>query len=341
MTIADPILRVRHLTTSFAGGPAVVDDVSFDVPRHSTLAIVGENGSGKSMLGLSLMRLLPEPGRITAGEVLFEGRDLVALPEREMQRVRGAGISMVSQEQTMALSPVHTVGWHVTAALRFRRRLSTRVARALAIELLGHVELPAPEEHVDAYPHQLSRGMQKRVLIAMALAAKPRLLIADEPTTLLDPPIQAQILDLFRRLTQEGSTSVVFITNDLGVVLDIASEIVVMYKGQVVEVGSVASVFNEPQHPYTRLLLESVPELNPEASPPVSSSPHPATVGMDAPAGSGCRFASRCPQRASDRARFPRCTTAEPTLEPEAAHHRSRCFYPSFTRLDDADGTAD
>jgi oligopeptide/dipeptide ABC transporter ATP-binding protein len=341
MTITDPILRVRHLTTRFAEQAPVVDDVSFDVPRHSTLAIVGENGSGKSVLGLSLMRLVPEPGHISGGEVLFEGRDLVTLSERQMQRVRGAGISMVSQEQTMALSPVHTVGWHVTAALRFRQRLSARVARERAIALLGDVELPAPEEHVDAYPHQLSRGMQKRVLIAMALAAKPRLLIADEPTSLLDPPIQAQILDLFRRLTQEGSTSVVFITNDLGVVLDIASEIVVMYKGRVVEIGSVASVFKEPQHPYTRLLLDSVPELDPEASPPVSSSPHPSAPTIDTSASTGCRFAGRCELRASDPARFPRCTSAEPGLEPEGAHHRSRCFYPSFTRLDDADGTTD
>ncbi len=341
MTITDPILRVRQLSTRFGEGPPVVDAVSFDVPRHSTLAIVGENGSGKSVLGLSLMRLVPEPGRITSGQVLFEERDLLALSEREMQRVRGAGISMVSQEQTMALSPVHTVGWHVTAALRFRQRLSARVARERAVELLGDVELPAPEAHVDAYPHQLSRGMQKRVLIAMALAAKPRLLIADEPTTLLDPPIQAQILDLFRRLTQEGSTSVVFITNDLGVVLDIASEIVVMYKGRVVEVGSVASVFKEPQHPYTRLLLESVPELTPEGSPRISSPPRSSTPGQDAAMGFGCRFAARCPLRASDPARFPRCTSAEPELQPEAAHHRSRCFYPAFTQLNDADGTTD
>jgi peptide/nickel transport system ATP-binding protein len=341
MAIADPILRVRHLTTSFAAQPPVVDDVSFDVPRHSTLAIVGENGSGKSVLGLSLMRLVPEPGRVTRGEVLFDGRDLLGLSEPEMQRVRGAGISMVSQEQTMALSPVHTVGWHVTAALRFRQRLSRREARERAIELLRHVELPAPESHVDAYPHQLSRGMQKRVLIAMALAAKPRLLIADEPTTLLDPPIQAQILDLFRRLTQEGATSLVFITNDLGVVLDIASEIVVMYQGQVVEVGSVASVFNDPQHPYTRVLLESTPELNPEASPPVSSSPHPSSPVIDAGPSGGCRFAARCPLRASDPARFPRCTSAEPELEPAAAHHRSRCFYPNLLEVQDADTAAD
>jgi peptide/nickel transport system ATP-binding protein len=341
MAITDPILSVRHLTTSFASQAPVVDDVSFDVPRHGTVAVVGENGSGKSVLGLSLLRLVPEPGRITRGEVLFDGRDLLGLSEAEMQRVRGAGIAMVSQEQTMALSPVHTVGWHVTAALRFRQRLSARVAHERAIELLGHVELPAPQEHVDAYPHQLSRGMQKRVLIAMALAAKPRLLIADEPTTLLDPPIQAQILDLFRRLTQEGSTSLVFITNDLGVVLDIASEVVVMHQGQVVEVGSVASVFSEPQHPYTRLLLESVPELNPEASPPVSSSPQPSTpIDHTLPPG-GCRFAARCPLRASDPRRFPRCTSAEPGLEPEAAHHRSRCFYPTLLEVHDADTAAD
>jgi oligopeptide/dipeptide ABC transporter ATP-binding protein len=341
VAIADPILQVRHLTTSFASHAPVVDDVSFDVPRHSTLAIVGENGSGKSVLGLSLMRLVPEPGRVTRGEVLFDGRDLLALSEPHMQRVRGAGMAMISQEQTMALSPVHTIGWHVTAALRFRQRLSARLARERAIELLGHVELPAPESHVDAYPYQLSRGMQKRVLIAMALAAKPRLLIADEPTTLLDPPIQAQILDLFRRLTQEGSTSVIFITNDLGVVLDIASEVVVMHKGQVVEIGSVTSVFNDPQHPYTRLLLESVPEVNPEASPPVSSSPHATLPDEGRTLSGGCRFAARCPLRASDPASFPRCTSAEPALEPEAAHHRSRCFYPYRREALDADTATD
>jgi oligopeptide/dipeptide ABC transporter ATP-binding protein len=341
MASSDPILEVRHLTTSFGAHAPVVDDVSFDVPRHGTVAIVGESGSGKSVLGLSLMRLVPEPGRISGGQVLFEGQDLLALTEQAMQRVRGAGISMVSQEQTMALSPVHTIGWHVTAALRFRQRLSARVARERALELLGNVELPAPEAHVDAYPHQLSRGMQKRVLMAMALAAKPRLLIADEPTTLLDPPIQAQILDLFRRLTQEGSTSLVFITNDLGVVLDIATQIVVMHRGQVVEIGSVASVFREPQHPYTRLLLESVPELDLEASPPVSSSPQPS-VPLDPtlPAG-GCRFAARCPLRASSPSRFPRCTSAEPGLGPIGAHHRSRCFYPTLAEVEDDDTAAD
>jgi oligopeptide/dipeptide ABC transporter ATP-binding protein len=342
MTHGEPILSVRHLTARFSddsGSPPAVDDVSFELGRRTTLAIVGENGSGKTALGLALMRLLPAPGRIVQGEILFEGKDLLRLSEREMLGLRGAGIAMLSQEETLALSPAHSIGWHVTAALRFRRHLGHKAARERALELLRHVEFPAPEAHVDVYPGQLSFGMRKRVLIAMALAAAPRVLIADEPTTRLDPPLQAQILDLLRRLASEGTTSVLFITNDLASVANLASDIAVMYRGQIVEAGPVGDVFERPQHPYTRLLLDSVPALGPPSTR--HPAPPPAQAGTSLrprePSESACRFAARCPLRLSAPERFPRCTRSMPLLEPQSAQHRARCFYPNLLPSDAAD----
>ena len=272
MDDAEPILSVRHLVTAFDGegavksGPPAVDDVSFEVKRGSVLGVVGESGAGKSLTALSIIRLLPPRARTLGGEVIFEGRDLLQLSESQLQQVRGRQIGMVFQEPLTALSPVHTVGWQLAMALRALGEVATkrvferrRAGRAHAVELLRRVELADPERVLDAYPHQLSAGMRRRILIAMALAGNPSLLIADEPTTGLDAATQAQILDLFTRLTRERDMSAIFITHDLGVLAEIASDVVVMRNGQVVETSPVRSLFSAPRHPYTLALVNSIP----------------------------------------------------------------------------------
>lgn len=341
MSAAEPILSVRHLVTGFVSDgrhpPAShgVDDVSFDVRPGRVLAMVGQCGSGKSLTALSILRLLPPEARLLGGQVLFEGRDLVSLSEAEMRRVRGRGIAMIFQEPATALSPVHSVGWQLGAALvaggRAQRGplgLDSRKVRALASELLGKVELPEPERISKSFPHQLSAGMRRRVLIAMALSQQPRLLIADEPTTGLDATVQAQIIDLIGRIARDDRMSVLLITHDLSAVAQLASDVVVMYAGHVVEAAPVQSLFEEPQHPYTRLLLESSRQLASttrwRAAPGVAlrpREPNPAST---------CRFAEGCPERGAAPELFPRCTLEQPTLEPEGARHRSRCFYPAL-----------
>lgn len=273
MDDAAPLLSVRQLVAAFpqaaaseAGRPAL-NEVSFDVRRGGVLGVVGESGSGKSLTALSILRLLPATARVVRGQISFQGQDLLTLSEQEMQRVRGHQISMVFQEPATALSPVHTVGWHLATALRAVGRLgparwlgrAERAARSRSIELLARVELPDPERLLDTYPHHLSAGMRRRVLIALALAGQPALLIADEPTTGLDGPIQAQILDLFARLTREAGLTILFITHDLCALSELATEIVVLHEGRVVEAGSAARVLCLPRHPYTRALLEEVP----------------------------------------------------------------------------------
>jgi ABC-type dipeptide/oligopeptide/nickel transport system ATPase component len=269
MDDAEPILSVRHLVTGFDGAesaPHPVNDVSFEVKHGSVLGVVGESGSGKSLTALSIARLLPSNARTLGGEVIFQGRDLLQLSEQQMQGVRGRQIGFIFQEPATALSPVHTVNWQMAMALRalgeappkgvFERR---RAGRARAVELLRQVELADPERVLDAYPHQLSAGMRRRVLIAMALAGNPTLLIADAPTTGLDAAIQAQILELFTRLTRERAMSAIFITHDLGVLAEIATDVVVMRNGQVVETGPVRGLISEPRHPYTLALINSIP----------------------------------------------------------------------------------
>jgi oligopeptide/dipeptide ABC transporter ATP-binding protein len=346
------VLSVRQLSTCFAaaGGPgpiAALDNVSFEIPPGSIVALVGDSGSGKSLTALSILGLLPPAARVTGGQVLFQGRDLLSAGEPERRRLRGRGIGMIFQEPATALSPVHSVGWQLALALRTGGKLgpigalqrASRVGRRPARELLARVELPEPERLLDLYPHQLSAGMRRRVMIALALAQSPALLIADEPTTGLDAPIQAQILDLLSRLVsepREGAAdppSVLFITHDLCVAAEVASEIVVLYSGQVVEAGPVRSVLGRPQHPYTIGLLEHIPGHG-FASPPSSSrtgrytaprlSRSPAARAEEP----GCHFAERCPQRQADPERFPRCVLERPELEPAGARHRSRCFYP-------------
>ena len=254
----EPLLSVQNLRTVF--GPVVaVDGVSFEVRKGETLGLVGESGSGKSVTAFSIIRLLQEPGCITGGSVMFQGRDLLTLPEREMRQVRGAGIGFVFQEPMAALNPVMRVGAHIAEALTVHGLASRSQARARAIDLLRAVRITDPEKRVDDYPHQLSGGMRQRVMVAIALACKPPLLIADEPTTALDVTVQAQVLELLRDMKREFDLSMLLITHDFGVIAETADRVAVMYRGKIVEQAPVREIFRNPQHPYTRGLLASIP----------------------------------------------------------------------------------
>jgi peptide/nickel transport system ATP-binding protein len=327
----DALLEVDDLTTYFFtrdGVVRAVEGVSFRVMRGEVLAIVGESGCGKSVTSLSIMRLIASPpGRTVRGRVLFEGRDLLALPEPEMRKIRGNAISMIFQEPMTSLNPVLTIGRQVAEALVLHRGMSREQALARSIELLREVRIPAPERRVNQYPHQLSGGMRQRVMIAMALACAPRLLIADEPTTALDVTIQAQILDLMRELSQKTGAAIVLITHDLGVVAEMAERVVVMYAGRKVEEASVADLFARPRHPYTRGLLDSIPKLRgagvgnagergtrrrlAEIAGTVPSLSEPIT---------GCAFAPRCHFATA------RCRAESPVLEEKAAAHFAACW---------------
>jgi ABC-type dipeptide/oligopeptide/nickel transport system ATPase component len=258
MSEVKPLLAVQNLRTEF--GPVVaVNDVSFEVRKGETLGLVGESGSGKSVTAFSIIRLVQEPGRITGGSVMFQGRDLMTLPESEMRQVRGAGIGFVFQEPMAALNPVMRVGAHIAEALRVHGLASKSEARARAIELLRAVRITDPEKRVDDYPHQLSGGMRQRVMVAIALACKPPLLIADEPTTALDVTVQAQVLELLRDMKREFDLSMLLITHDFGVIAETADRVAVMYRGKIVEQAAVRDIFRNPQHPYTKGLLASIP----------------------------------------------------------------------------------
>jgi len=260
-----PLLSVRGLKTYFQsedGLVPAVDGISFDLERGGALGIVGESGSGKSVTSLSIMRLIPSPpGKIVAGEILFEGEDLLKKSEAEMRKIRGNDISMIFQEPMTSLNPVFTVGDQIMEAIMLHQRLDKKAAREKAIEMLKLVGIPEPQRRVDEYPHQLSGGMRQRVMIAMALSCNPKLLIADEPTTALDVTIQAQILDLMRKLREELGTAIILITHDLGVIAEMVEEVIVMYAGQIVERTDVRSLFRSPKHPYTEGLLGSLPKL--------------------------------------------------------------------------------
>jgi peptide/nickel transport system ATP-binding protein len=254
----DALLSVQNLRTVF--GPVVaVDDVSFEVRKGETLGLVGESGSGKSVTAFSIIRLVQEPGRITGGSVTFQGRDLMALPESEMRQVRGAGIGFVFQEPMAALNPVMRVGAHIAEALRVHGLASRSEARARAVELMRAVRITDPERRIDDYPHQLSGGMRQRVMVAIALACKPPMLIADEPTTALDVTVQAQVLELLRDMKREFDLSMLLITHDFGVIAETADRVAVMYRGKIVEQAPVRDIFRNPQHPYTKGLLASIP----------------------------------------------------------------------------------
>jgi peptide/nickel transport system ATP-binding protein len=292
----EPILAVEDLVTIFdtdEGPVRAVDGVSFAVAPGETLAIVGESGCGKSVTALSIMGLVPEPGRIAGGRIVLEGRDLARMPERELRGLRGRHVSMIFQDPSSSLNPVYTVGRQIEETLRAHLGLRGAASRARAIELLERVGIPAPAVRVDDYPHQLSGGMRQRVMIAIALACEPKLLIADEPTTALDVTIQAQILELLAKLQRETGTSVVLITHDLGVVAELADHVAVMYAGRLVETADVRSLFAHPQHPYTRGLLRSVPGFGENASRRRLHTIRgvvPDLRGLPR----GCRFQERC-----------------------------------------------
>jgi oligopeptide/dipeptide ABC transporter ATP-binding protein len=303
------LLKVKNLQTHFftrAGLVRAVDGVSFYLERGELLGLVGESGCGKSVTALSLMRLVAPPGKIVGGEVLFDGVDLLKLSESKMRAIRGDDIAMIFQDPMTSLNPVYTVGEQIAEALRLHRRLSRKQAREAAVEAMREVSIPDPARRADDYPHQLSGGMRQRVMIAMALACDPKLLIADEPTTALDVTIQAQILELLDELRKTRELAVLLITHDLGVVAEVADRVAVMYTGRVVEASPVAELFARPKHPYTEGLLRSVPKLTAAEVQKVERlQTIEGTVPKLTDLPPGCHFAPRCPHR------MPRCTVDE------------------------------
>jgi peptide/nickel transport system ATP-binding protein len=315
-----PLLEVADLRTTFRtedGEFAAVDSVSFEVDAGRTLAIVGESGCGKSVSSLSIMGLIAAPGRIAGGSIRFEGRELVGMAPRALQDLRGNGMAMIFQEPMSSLNPAFTVGAQIVEALLRHRPSSRAQAAARALQMLERVRIPAPEQRFHEYPHKLSGGMRQRVMIAMALACEPRLLIADEPTTALDVTIQAQILDLLHTLQRESGTAVILITHDLGVVAEVADDVVVMYAGRVVERAPVQALFDEPQHPYTVGLLGSMPRLDIEQVRLASIEGQVPDPLRRPP---GCRFADRCPFADAH------CHAADPALRAVGPGHASACW---------------
>jgi peptide/nickel transport system ATP-binding protein/oligopeptide transport system ATP-binding protein len=301
-----PLLSIRDLKTHFFSSDGVaraVDGVSYDIYPSETLAVVGESGCGKSVTAFSVMRLIPSPpGRIVGGEILFEGRDLLKLSEAEMRSVRGNDISMVFQEPMTSLNPIITIGDQITEVILQHQKRTKAEARELAIDMLDRVGIPSARARADEYPHQLSGGMKQRAMIAMALVCRPKLLIADEPTTALDVTIQAQILDLLNELRDEFQMSVLLITHDLGVVAEVADRVVVMYAGKVAETADVVELFEHPLHPYTKALFRSLPSL--ETGRKAELNVIPGTVPNPLEFPSGCRFRTRCPLARDECAAF-------------------------------------
>ncbi len=300
-----------------AGDARAVDGVTFSLDRGRVLGLVGESGCGKSMTALCLMRLVPPPGRITGGSVLFQGRDLLALPEREMRALRGAQMAMIFQEPTTALNPVLTAGSQVAEAVFLHTAVSRRQAWARAVELLDEVGIPDPVRRAHDYPHQLSGGMRQRVMIAMAIACDPPLLLADEPTTALDVTIQAEILELLRSLRERHGMAMLLITHDLGVVAEQADEVAIMYAGRIVEHAPVADLFARPLHPYTQALLGSMPTLGARRD---RLDAIPGQVPSLTHVPSGCAFRDRCPERIDD------CAAGVPPLTERAPRHLVACI---------------
>jgi peptide/nickel transport system ATP-binding protein len=315
-----PLLSVRGLTTMFPsarGDIAVVDGIDFDVMPGEVLGIVGESGSGKSVTALSILRLIAYPGKVARGSIIFEGKDLQTASEAEMQRIRGARIAMVFQEPMASLNPVFSVGDQIMETLRHHAGLDKRTARAEAVKLLKLVEISNAERRVDDYPHQLSGGMRQRVMIAIALACRPKLLIADEPTTALDVTIQAQVLDLLRGLQRDLGMAVILITHDLGVVAEFAHRAIVMYAGRIVEQAEVKRLFKSPRHPYTQGLLASLPTLDePRRRMVTIDGTVPHVTAMPP----GCRFEPRC------RYAVAACAVSAPLLTPASDGHAAACI---------------
>jgi peptide/nickel transport system ATP-binding protein len=319
-----PLLEVTELRTQFGAGSGVVravDGVSFGIAPGETLGIVGESGSGKSVTALSIMRLLPKAhGRIASGEIRYRGRDLVTLPEVEMRRIRGREIAMIFQEPMTSLNPVHTIGAQIAETIRLHDGLGKREALDKAVEMLRLVHIPNPAHRIADYPHQLSGGMRQRVMIAMALACSPSLLIADEPTTALDVTIQAQILELLNELKQRFRMAILLITHDMGVIAETAQRVLVMYGAQVVEEAPVAELFRAPLHPYTQGLLRSIPRIDRDAGTRRRLLQIPGTVPiLRGPEKPGCRFAPRCNQA------LPAHFAATPPLREIRPGHKVAC----------------
>jgi len=331
--MSEALLEVDHLSVDFstdAGRVRPVDDVSFSIRPGRTLGIVGESGCGKSITGLALMGLLPQPaGCVVSGSVRLAGAELTAMTERELRGLRGAEMAMIFQDPTTALNPVYTVGAQITAVLRRHERLSRRSARKSAIDMLAQVGIPAPDRRIDDYPHALSGGMRQRAMIAMALACRPKLLIADEPTTALDVTTQAEVLRQIKRLQQELGTAVILITHNMGVVAETCDEALVMYCGQMIEQAPTGSLFEAPRHRYTQALIATIPRIRQKKLDRLPVVPGKVPDLAELPP--GCRFAPRC--TFADEI----CSTAQPALE-SMGSSRAACFHPAG--VDPADGNA-
>ncbi len=318
------LLEIKNLQTSFftpRGVVKAVDGVSFGIESGETLGLVGESGCGKSVTALSIMQLVPQPqGRIVSGEILFEGQDLCRLTEKELGKIRGAKIGMVFQEPTTSLNPVYTVGNQIAEPIQLHLGLGKKQAWDMAAQMLQHVGIPSPRERLKDYPHQMSGGMRQRVMIAMALVCHPRLLIADEPTTALDVTIQAQILDLLKKLKKELGMAILLITHDLGIIADIAQRAAVMYAGKIVELAATNSLFAEPRHPYTEGLLRSIPRITEGGSKRSRLAAIPGSVPDLLNLPPGCSFQERCTYKMEI------CAKQEPVLQAVAEGHLVSCW---------------
>ena len=321
--MSNKIIEVENLQTAFMadkGELISVDEVTFDLEPGETIGIVGESGCGKSVTSLSIMRLLGKNGYIKSGSVKMNGKELNKFTEAEMRQVRGNQISMIFQEPMTSLNPVYTIGNQMIEGIKLHLKMSTKDASAYAIDMLKQVKIPRAEEVMNEYPHALSGGMRQRVMIAMALSCKPKLLIADEPTTALDVTIQAQILELMKELREESDTAIMLITHDLGVIAEMADKVLVMYAGQVVEEADVFTLFDEPKHPYTKGLIESIPHLEYEEHKRLYSIPGMVPTLQHMP--KGCRFHTRCPYATE------KCLQDKPPLSSinKEKVHKVRCW---------------
>lgn len=316
-----PLLEVRGLKTYFYTEDGVVqaiNGVDFTIHPGEVMGLVGESGSGKSVTSLSIMRLLPSSGKIVEGQVLLDGKDLVALPEEKLVKMRGDEISMIFQQPASCLNPVFRIGDQIAETIMVHQDLNKREAWQQAIEMLRKVGIPVPEKRATAFPHEISGGQAQRVMIAMALSCQPRLLIADEPTTALDVTIQAQIFDLMRQLRDETGTAILLITHDMGVIAEVCDTVAVMYAGQIVEYANVATIFEQPLHPYTEGLLAAIPTLG-EMKETLAVIPGSVPNLIHLP--QGCKFAPRCPYVKEEI-----CTTNAPDLCQVAPNHSARCY---------------
>ena len=331
-----PLLEVRHLRVEFntrRGTLVAIDDVSFTIAPGEVLGVVGESGAGKSITGTAIIGLLERPGRIAGGEVLLEGSRIDNLPPEQLRKIRGRRIGAIFQDPLTSLNPLYTVGRQIVETIQQHLAMSAAEARARAIQLLGEVGIPAPERRVDDYPHKMSGGMRQRVMIAMALACRPDILIADEPTTALDVTVQAQIFDLLRELQRERGTAIVLITHDMGAVAEMADRVMVMYAGRVIEQGTTEQVLGAPLHPYTQGLIACLPELGSSRD----GTRHDlneirGVVPSIWELGSGCAFRERCPYA------MPRCARDVPPMQGHDGHGAACWLVPETTALDTLQG---